>query len=57
MPLACRERYGMLIIIGMLFVLPMMGAQLGMDLKVCLWLISGSANIVIGAILNLTGNT
>jgi Zn-dependent protease len=57
MPLTRLERYGMLIIIGMLFVLPMLGAQLGMDLNVLSWLISGPANTVIGAILNLTGNT
>ena len=55
--LAGLERYGMLIIIGMLFVLPMLGAQLGVDLNVFSWLISGPANTVIGAILNLTGNT
>jgi hypothetical protein len=46
----------MLIIIGMLFVLPMLGRQFGMDLNVLAWLISGPANAVIGTILKLTGN-
>ena len=55
-PLAGLERYGMLIIIGMLFVLPMLGRQFGMDLNVLAWLISGPANAVIGTILKLTGN-
>jgi Zn-dependent protease len=57
MPLAGLEQYGMLIIIGLLFVLPLLGAQLGIDLNVFSWLISGPANTVIGTILNLTGNT
>jgi Zn-dependent protease len=56
-PLASLERYGMLIIIGMLFILPMLGSQLGMDLNVLAWLFSGPANAVIGTILHLTGNT
>jgi Zn-dependent protease len=56
-PLAGLERYGMLIIIGMLFILPMLGPQLGMDLNVLAWLIAGPANAAIGAILQLTGNT
>ena len=55
--LAGLERYGMLIIIGMLFVLPMLGRQFGMDLNVLAWLIAGPANALIGAILQLTGNT
>jgi len=57
MPLAGLEQYGMLIIIGLLFVLPLLGAQLGIDLNVFSWLISGPADTVIGTILNLTGNT
>jgi Zn-dependent protease len=57
MPLARLEPYGMLIIIGLMFVLPLLGAQLGMDLNVFSWLISRPVNTVIGTILNLTGNT
>jgi Zn-dependent protease len=56
-PLAGLERYGMLIIIGMLFILPMLGSRLGMNLNVLAWLFSGPTNTVIGAILHLTGNT
>jgi Zn-dependent protease len=56
-PLAGLERYGMLIIIGMLFILPMLGSRLGVDLNVLGWLFSGPANAVIGTILHLTGNT
>ncbi len=56
-PLAGLERHGMLIIIGLLFLLPMLGSQLGMDLNVMAWLISGPANAAIRTILHLTGNT
>jgi Zn-dependent protease len=55
-PLARLERYGMLIIIGALFILPMLGAQLGRDLNVVGWVIGGPINAVIRAILQLTGN-
>jgi Zn-dependent protease len=33
-PLAGLEPYGMLILIGVLFILPMIGAQMGLDLNV-----------------------
>lgn len=56
-PLAGLERYGMIIIIGMLFLLPPLGSQLGMNLNVLSWLLTGPANAVIGAVLHLTGNT
>ena len=56
-PLARLERHGMLIIIGALFILPMMGAQLGKDLNVVGWLIGRPIDAVIGAILQVTGNS
>jgi len=55
-PLARLERYGMLIIIGLLFIVPMLGAQLGRDLNIVGWLLGGPVDAVIGAILRLTGN-
>jgi Zn-dependent protease len=54
--LARLERYGMPIIIGLLFILPMLGSRLGTDLDVLAWLISGPANAIVGAIIRLTGN-
>ena len=56
-PLARLERHGMLIIIGALFILPMVGAQLGKDLNVVGWLIGGPIDAVIWAILQITGNS
>ena len=56
-PLARLEPYGMLILIGLLFILPMLGAQLGVDLSIVSRVIASSTNAIIGAILKLTGNT
>lgn len=55
-PLAGLERYGMLIIIGVLFILPIVGAQLGTNLNLIGWLLGGPVDSVIEAILQITGN-
>ena len=51
------EPYGMLILIGLLFILPMLGAQLGADLNIVSQVIASSTGSVIRTILRLTGNT
>jgi Zn-dependent protease len=56
-PLARLEPYGMLILIGLLFVSPMLGAQLGVDLNIVSQVIASSTDSVIRTILRLTGNT
>ena len=38
-PLARLERYGMLILIGVIFILPLAGRQLGIDLNIFQWLV------------------
>jgi Zn-dependent protease len=50
------ERYGLIILIGLLIVLPLLGAQLGINLNFVSHLISVIANAVIQTILWLTGN-
>ena len=55
-PLSRLEQYGMAILIGLLFVLPMLGAQLDMDLDIFRWLLGGPVNAIITIILQLTGN-
>ena len=55
-PLAGLEPYGMLILIGLLFILPMLGAQLGVDLSIVSRIIASSTDAIIDAILRLTGN-
>jgi Zn-dependent protease len=57
LPLARLEPYGMAVLIGLLFVLPLLGAQIGIDLNVVWQLISRSTDVIIYAILRLTGNT
>jgi Zn-dependent protease len=56
-PLFRLEPYGMLILIGLLFILPMLGAQLEVDLNIVSRVIASSTDPIIGAILRLTGNT
>jgi Zn-dependent protease len=55
-PLARLERYGMAIIIGLLFILPILGSRLGVDLDVLGWLVSGPARAIAETIIRLTGN-
>jgi Zn-dependent protease len=55
-PLARLEPYGMLILIGLLFILPMLGAQFGADLSIVSRVIASSTDAIIVAILQLTGH-
>ena len=55
-PVASLERYGLLILIGLLILLPMFGAQLGVDLNVVSHALSVATGTIIRAILKLTGN-
>ena len=57
MPLARLEPYGVMIVIGVLFVLPLLGAQFGINLNVVWQLVERATNVIIEAILRLTGNT
>ena len=54
--LARLEPYGMVILIGLLIVLPLLGAQLGVDLAFVSQAISIATNAVIGVILQITAN-
>ena len=46
----------MLILIGLLFILPMLGAQMGVDVNILWRFIARSADAIIEAVLRLTGN-
>jgi Zn-dependent protease len=56
-PLAALEPFGMLILIAVLFLVPLLGEQLGLDLSI----VSQVVNVVTGAIISgivwLTGNS
>ena len=55
-PLARMERYGMLILIALLIVLPLVGRDLGVDLSIISWFLTIAASAVIDLILRVTGN-
>jgi len=50
------EPYGLAILIGLLIVLPLVGAQLGIDLDVVSRALAISTGAIIEAILHITGN-
>lgn len=54
-PLARMERYGILILVGVLILLPLIGAQIGMDLNVVGHVVDGPVNWILGAISKITG--
>ena len=60
-PLAYRfariERFGMLILIALLFVLPTVGEMLGISLNVFSWVTGPPINFVLDAIIVLTGHS
>ena len=56
-PLSRLEPYGLLILIGLLIVLPLIGAQLGLNLDFISQIIARFTNAIIGIILLLTANT
>jgi Zn-dependent protease len=56
-PVARLEPYGMVILIGLLIVLPLLGAQLGMDLNVVSHALAIATRAIIDAILHVTGNS
>jgi Zn-dependent protease len=54
--LARLEPYGMMILISLFIVLPILGSQLGVDLRFGSHLVSSITNAIIRAILQSTGN-
>jgi Zn-dependent protease len=56
LPLAHLEPYGILILIGVLFILPMIGAQIGLDFSIVSRAIATVTSGVIEVILRLTGH-
>ena len=56
LPFSRLEPYGMLILLGLLFLLPMVGSQVGMDLNIVSRLVGGPTEAIIRIILRVTGN-
>ena len=55
-PLARMERYGMIILIALLIVLPMLGKNSGVELSIISRLLTIASSAVIDLILRMTGN-
>jgi Zn-dependent protease len=55
-PLSRLEPYGFLLLIGLMFILPMLGAQLGVNLNFISRIITQFTNAIINVILRLTAN-
>jgi Zn-dependent protease len=55
-PLSRVEPYGLALLIGLLIVLPLLGAQLGLNLDFISQIITRSTRAIIGVILRLTAN-
>jgi Zn-dependent protease len=56
-PFARLEPYGLIILIGLLIVLPLLGAQSGVDLGIVSRFLAVSTGAIINTILLVTGNT
>ncbi len=55
MPLARLERFGMLILVGLLFLLPLVGGQIGYDLNVLSWIVGVPVQVLTGVLVSLFG--
>lgn len=54
-PLAQLERYGFLIVIGLVFLLPMFGRQVGIDLDIAYWIVVVPVHTLFGVFSALAG--
>lgn len=54
---ACIERFGMLILIGFLFILPMVGSMIGVPLNIFSWVLGPPVEFVHDIIATLTGHS
>jgi Zn-dependent protease len=57
LPLARLERYGMIILVAALLILPVLGSQIGVDLNIISHLITGPIETILRVIIRLTGNS
>jgi len=55
-PLAQTERFGILLLLGILILLPMLGRSLGIDLNLFAWLLGPPVDFLYDLVLTLTGH-
>ncbi len=56
MPLARMEQYGILVLIGVLFLLPLLGREIGVDLNVFSWVMGPLVDWALNLVAALSGN-
>ena len=54
-PLSRMERFGLLVIIGVLFILPLVGRELSVDLNIFPWLIGVPVAFLMELLAGVTG--
>ncbi|WP_374651642.1 site-2 protease family protein [Dongia sp.] len=54
-PFYRTERYGMLILLGLIFALPIIGRQLGRDVDILGWILGPASDYLLHLVANLTG--
>ena len=55
LPLSRLERFGLFIIIGLLFIVPFLGSNMGLRLDIFPWLIGGPVDFLLRAIVGVVG--
>lgn len=54
-PFYRTERYGMLILLGLIFLLPLVGRQMGLDLNILGWILGPASDYLLHLVATLTG--
>ncbi|WP_374308902.1 site-2 protease family protein [Dongia sp.] len=54
-PFFRTERYGMIILLGLIFLLPLVGTQMGMDLNILSWILGPASDYLLHLVVTLTG--
>lgn len=54
-PFFRTERYGMLILLGIIFMLPLIGQQVGLDLNILGWILGPASDYLLHLVVTLTG--
>lgn len=57
LPLARLERVGFLIIVGLLFILPLLGREFGLELNFLAWIIGSGVSVLFDVVVTLAGLT
>lgn len=54
-PFFRTERYGMMILLGLIFLLPLIGTQMGLDLNILRWILGPASDYLLQLVATVTG--